>query len=62
MSSEASSLFQTIKSKLTIDEKNAIAKELGFILSGNKDMPFALDKDSKDFPFGVTVMPTDMND
>lgn len=57
----ASSLFQPVKSKLTIEEKNFIAKKLEFILSGKKDMPFALDKDSKDYPFGATVMPTDMN-
>ena len=61
LSPEASSLFQNVKSKLPNEEKNFIAKKLGFILSGNKDLPFALDKDSKDYPFGATVMPTDMN-
>lgn len=61
LSPVASSLFQNVKSKLNIEEKNFIAKKLGFILSGKKDIPFALDKDSKDFPFGATVMPTDMN-
>jgi hypothetical protein len=30
-------------------------------LSGDKDQPFASDKDSKDFPFGAMVYPTDMN-
>ena len=61
LSPVASSLFQNVKSKLNIEEKNFIAKNLGFILSGKKELPFALDKDSKDYPFGATVMPTDMN-
>ena len=61
LSPEASLLFQNVKSKLTNEEKNFIAKKLGFISSGNKDQPFALDKDSKDYPFGATLMPTDMN-
>lgn len=61
LSPEASLLFQNAKSKLSNEEKNSIAKKLGFILSGNKDLPFALDKDSKDYSFGATVMPTDMN-
>ena len=61
LSPVAASLFQNVKSKLNIEEKNFIAKKLGFILSGKKDLPFALDKDSRDYPFGVSVMPTDMN-
>jgi hypothetical protein len=54
-------LFKGVKTKLTAAEKNSIATQLAFIVSGNKDLPFALDKDSKDYPFGATVMPTDMN-
>ena len=61
LSPVASSLFQNVKSKLTVEEKNFIAKKLGFIASGKKDLPFALDKDSNDFPFGATILPTDMN-
>lgn len=57
----AAKLFENIKSTTTVAEKNLVAKKLGFILSGNKDMPFALDKDSKDYPFTAMVMPTDLN-
>jgi len=57
----AAKLFENVKSNTSPDEKNLIAKSLGFILSGNKDLPFAQDKDSKDYPFASTVMPTDMN-
>lgn len=57
----ATLLFKNVKTKLTASEKNQIATSLGFILSGDKDQPFASDKDSKDFPFGTMVYPTDMN-
>ena len=57
----ATKLFENIKSTTTVAEKNFVATKLGFILSGNKDMPFALDKDSKDYPFAAMVMPTDLN-
>ena len=57
----AAKLFENIKSATTVAEQNLVAKKLGFILSGNKDMPFALDKDSKDYPFAAMVMPTDLN-
>ena len=57
----ATVLFKNVKTKLTIAEQNEIAKKLGFILSADKDQPFAADKDSKDYPFGALVMPTDMN-
>ncbi|QEC68416.1 hypothetical protein FRZ67_14295 [Panacibacter ginsenosidivorans] len=57
----ATTLFKNVKTKLTVAEKNEIATKLGFILSGNKDQPFASDKDSKDYPFTATVLPTDMN-
>lgn len=57
----ATILFGNVKSKLTVDEKNFIATKLGFVLSGNKDQPFAQDKDSKDYPFAATVFPTDLN-
>jgi len=57
----AATLFSNCMSKLSNDEKNSIYKLLGFVLSGNKDQPFASDKDSKDYPFAVIVMPTDMN-
>lgn len=61
LSPVADSLFKKVKSKLTVNEKNSIANKLAFILSGNKVMPFALDKDSKEYPFAAIVMPTDMN-
>jgi hypothetical protein len=54
-------LFRNVKTKLTGPEKNSIATQLAFVLSGNKDLKFALDKDSKDYPFAALVMPTDMN-
>jgi hypothetical protein len=54
-------LFKNVKTKLTASEKNEIVVKLGFILSGDKDQPFATDKDSKDYPFTATVYPTDMN-
>ncbi|MBL7698685.1 MAG: hypothetical protein JNK79_11020 [Chitinophagaceae bacterium] len=54
-------LFQNVKSKLSAAEKKSIATSLAFIPSGNKDQPFALDKDSKEYPFGATAYPTDLN-
>lgn len=57
----AESLFRNVKTKLTVVEKNSIATQLAFVPSGNKDLPFALDKDSKDYPFAALVLPTDMN-
>ncbi len=57
----ATALFKDIKSKLSPAEQNSIAVKLGFVLSGNKEQPFAQDKDSKDYPFAATVLPTDMN-
>lgn len=57
----ATQLFKDVKTKLTAAEKNQIAGKLGFILSGNATQPFALDKDSKEYPFSATVLPTDMN-
>jgi len=57
----ATLLFTNVKSKLTVAEKNKIATLTGFVLSGKKDEPFALDKDSKDYPFMAFVSPTDIN-
>src|SRR5687767_11660783 len=54
-------LFRTVKTKLTITEKNQLATALGFVLSNDKEQPFALDADSKDYPFTATVFPVDMN-
>lgn len=54
-------LFKNVKTKLTVVEKNSIATQLAFVPSGNKNLPFALDKDSKDYPFAALVLPTDMN-
>jgi hypothetical protein len=57
----AALLFKDVKTKLSVKEKNEIATQLGFISSGNGTMPFALDKDSKDYPFAAAVFPSDMN-
>jgi hypothetical protein len=57
----AAMLFKNVKTKLTVAEQNEVAAKLGFILSADKDQPFAADKDSKDFPFAAFVMPTDFN-
>ena len=57
----AAMLFKNVKTKLTAAEQNEVAAKLGFILSADKDQPFAADKDSKDFPFAAFVMPTDFN-
>jgi len=54
-------LFKNVQSKLTITEKNQLATALGFVLSNNKEQPFAQDADSKDYPFTATVYPVDMN-
>ena len=58
----AAVLFKNVKTKLTAADKNAIAAKMGFVLSGDKDRPFASDKDSKEYPFGAVVLPTDMNE
>ena len=57
----ATQLFKDVKTTLTTAEKNHIASKLGFVLSGNATQPFALDKDSKEYPFSASVLPTDMN-
>jgi len=57
----ASLLFKDIKTTLTPADKNQIATKLGFVLSGDKDQPFAMDKDSKEYPFMATVYATDLN-
>ncbi|KAA2239917.1 hypothetical protein F0L74_27410 [Chitinophaga agrisoli] len=57
----ASLLFKNVKTSLTDAEKAQIATKLGFVLSGNKDQPFAQDKDSKEYPFNAMVYPADMN-
>lgn len=54
-------LFKNVKTTISVTEKNSIATQLAFVASGNKDLPFALDKDSKEYPFGAFVFPTDMN-
>jgi len=57
----ATQLFENVKTKLSVQEKNQIAAGLGFILSGNEREPFAHDKDSKEYPFAAMVSPTDLN-
>lgn len=58
----AAILFKNVKTKLTMADKNAVAAKTGFVLSGDKVLPFASDKDSKEYPFGAVVLPTDMNE
>jgi hypothetical protein len=57
----AMELFRNVKTTLSAAEKNQVATALGFILSGNKDEPFAQDKDSREYPFGAMVYPVDLN-
>lgn len=61
VSEVAKVLFKDVKTKLSPAEKNSIAGSLGFVLTGNKASPFALDNESKDYPFACTVLPTDLN-
>ncbi|SHN10454.1 hypothetical protein [Chitinophaga sp. CF418] len=61
LSEVASLLFKNAKTTLTTAEKNQIATKLGFVSSGLKDLPFAMDKDSKAYPFNAVVYPTDLN-
>jgi len=57
----AALLFKNAQTTLTVTDQNQIATKLGFILSGNKEQPFAQDKESKDYPFGASIYPTDLN-
>lgn len=61
LSAVATLLFANVKCKLTDDEKNEIASSTGFVLSGKKDEPFAMDKESLDYPYSSQVTITDMN-
>ena len=54
-------LFKGVKTTLSITEKNFISQKTGFVLSGDKGQPFALDKDSKEYPFAANVLPVDLN-
>lgn len=53
-------LFKNSTTKLTAAEKNALYKQLGFLLSADKKQ-FIADKDGADFPFEAQVFPTDLN-
>lgn len=61
LTTTALELFKGIKTKLNTAEKNFITQKTGFILSGNKEQPFALNKDSREYPFTATVLPLDLN-
>ncbi len=54
-------LFKDVKCKLTDKEKNRIAELTGFVLSGKTEEPFAMDKESLDYPYTARVWTTDMN-
>jgi hypothetical protein len=57
----ATELFKQVKTKLSPAEKKQIATALNFIPSGKKDEPFALYKDSREYPFQASTYPTDLN-
>ncbi len=61
LSEVARLLFKDVKCKLPDFEKNQIADSTGFVLSGNKEEPFAMDKESLDYPYNAQVTITDMN-
>lgn len=61
LSPVAALLFKNVHTTLTVNEQNQIAAKLGFLPSGDNTQPFIQDKDSKDYPFGVSVYATDMN-
>jgi hypothetical protein len=61
LSPVANILFKDIKCKLTDTDKNEIAKMTGFVLSGKKEQPFAMDKESLEYPYNAVVTVTDMN-
>ncbi|NEU08137.1 hypothetical protein GZH53_07415 [Flavihumibacter sp. R14] len=60
-SREAAALFNNVPTRLTFAEKDQIAKDLGFVLSTDKQQPFAQDAESLDYPFAARTLPTDMN-
>jgi len=60
MNEETKVLFQNVRSKLSIKDKNAIAKLMAFPLSRDRKQ-FILGKEAADYPFDVHVFPTDMN-
>jgi len=57
----AALLFKDVGTRLSAADKNAIAAKTGFVLSEDKDLPFALDPESREYPFAARVMPTDLN-
>jgi hypothetical protein len=61
LSPTANLLFAGVKSKLTDAEKNQVADSTGFVLSGKNDEPFAMDKESLEYPYTAQVTITDMN-
>ena len=54
-------LFKSSESKLSNAERNSIFKKLGFVLTGQVDLPFALDQESLDYPFTAGAFITDLN-
>jgi alpha-tubulin suppressor-like RCC1 family protein len=60
LNEETKVLFQNARSRLSIKDKNAIAKLLAFPLSKDKKQ-FILGADAADYPFDIQVYPTDMN-
>jgi hypothetical protein len=61
LSRVAALLFKDVRTKLSVAEKNAIAADTGFVLTGDAAQPFALDEQSREHPFSAEVLPTDMN-
>jgi hypothetical protein len=61
LSPVAKLLFKNVESKLSDAEKNQVAGLTGFLLSGKTDQPFAMNKESLEYPYTADVTITDMN-
>lgn len=53
--------FKDVKCKLSIAEKNKITGLLNFVITKDSTQPYAMDKESLEFPFNAIVKVTDMN-
>lgn len=61
LSPSAKLLFYGVENKISIVDKNKIAALLNFTLTGNTDLPFAMDKESIDYPFDASMKVLDLN-
>jgi hypothetical protein len=53
--------FKDVKCKLSIAEKNKLTGLLNFVITKDSTQPYAMDKESLEFPFNAIVKVTDMN-